>query len=479
MAGFDLIIKGGELVIPYQGVVRADIGVKGEKIAAIAQDLPADQGTRIVDATGKKVFPGAIDSHAHVGIYRPLSEDAASESASAASGGVTTICSYFRTGSNYLNKTGAFKDIFPELLDKSAGSFRIDYAYHIACMSSAQIDEIEWLVKECGVSTFKYYMFYKSLDLSGAKPSGDYLMLNEDLLDLGFLYRFMKEVARVNQAFDDDPIKLSIHCEQPEIITTTAAWARANPTGNAMKDYSNSRPPWQEALAIKEAAFLAAQTGCPTNLLHLSSAEAVDAGVGAVVEYPEVDFLLEATLHHLSMSNDDDYGILGKVNPPIRDQYHVDYLWGAVLEGLIDTVVSDHACHPKQMRQGDLWSIMPGFGGTGLMFPVLVTEGHHKRGLELTRIAELSAYNPAVRHNLYPQKGTIAVGSDADLVVVDLDEEKTVTVELLHSAQDYTPFEGLKMKGWPERTIVRGQTVFENGQVVGQPGYGRYIRRPV
>jgi len=138
-----------------------------------------------VDATGKKVFHGAIDSHVHVGIYRPLSEDAASESASAASGGVTTICSYFRTGSNYLDKTGAFKEIFAELPDKSAGSYRIDYAYHVACMSSAQLGEIEWLVKE--------------------------------------------EVARVNQDFDGDPIKLSIHCEQPEIITTTAAWARAHP----------------------------------------------------------------------------------------------------------------------------------------------------------------------------------------------------------------------------------------------------------
>ncbi len=479
MADFDLIIKGGELVIPNQGVVRADIGVEGEKIAAVAQDIPAAEGVRVIDAAGKKVFPGAIDSHAHVGIYRPLSEDATSESASAASGGVTTICSYFRTGKNYLNKTGALKDIFPELLEKSAGAFRIDYAYHIACMSSAQIDEIEWLVKEGGVSTFKYYMFYKSLDLSGAKPSGEYLMLSQDVLDLGFLYRFMSEVARVNEAFEGKPIRVAIHCENPEIIAATAAWARANPTGNAMKDYSNSRPPWQEALAIKEVAFLAARTGCPTNLLHLSSAEAVDAGLEAVAEYPEVDFLLEVTLHHLSMSNDDDYGILGKVNPPIRDRAQVDYLWEAVLEGVIDTVVSDHACHPKAMRQGDLWSIMPGFGGTGLMFPVLITEGYHKRGLGLTRIAELSAYNPAVLYNLYPKKGTIAVGSDADLVIVDLDAEKTVTAELLHSAQDYTPFEGLELKGWPEQTIVRGRSVFENGRVVAPPGYGQYIRRPV
>lgn len=480
MAVYDMVVKNGDLVIPKQGVFRADIGIKDGKIAAISREIPDSDGEQIVDATGQAVFPGAIDSHSHIGIYRPLSEDAASESASAASGGVTTICSYFRTGKNYLNKTGAFKEIFPELLEKSADSFRIDYAYHIACMSSEQIDEIEWLVKEGGVSTFKYYMFYKSLDLSGAKPSGDYLMLNQDVLDFGFLYRFMSEVARMNEAFaDQNPIKLSIHCENPEIITTMTAWAKQNPTGNTMKDYSNGRPPWQEALAIKEVAFLANQTGCPVNLLHLSSADAVDAGLEVVAEYPGVDFLLEATLHHLSMSNDNDYGTLGKVNPPVRDQSNVDYLWEAVLGGVIDTVVSDHACHPKDLRQGDLWDIMPGFGGTGLMFPVLVTEGYHKRGLDLTRIAELSAYNPAVLHNLYPKKGTIAVGSDADLTIVDMNAEQTVTTESLHSAQDYTPFEGLKLKGWPQRTIVRGQTVFENGQVVGRPGYGQYIRRPV
>jgi dihydroorotase-like cyclic amidohydrolase len=480
MAQFDMVVKGGDLIIPLQGRIQADLGIKDGRIAAIAQEIDGSEGAQIVDASGKVVFPGAIDSHSHIGIYRPLSEDAASETASAASGGVTTICSYFRTGNNYLNKTGAFKDIFPELLQKSADSFRIDYAYHIACMSSAQIDEIEWLVKECGVSTFKYYMFYKSLDLSGAKPSGDYLMLGKDVLDFGFLYRFMSEIARINQEFENDnPIRLSIHCENPEIIATMSAWSKMNPTGNLMKDYSNGRPSWQEALAIKEVALLADQTGCPVNLLHLSSADAVNAGLQVMQEYMGTDFLLEVTLHHLAMSNENDYGALGKVNPPVRGRDDVEYLWQAVLDGLIETVVSDHACHPKDMRQGDLWDIMPGFGGTGLMFPVMITEGYHKRGMDLTSIAEMTAYNPAVRHNLHPKKGSIAIGCDADLVILDLDEEKTVTTEILQSAQDYTPFEGLKLKGWPAKTIVRGKIVFEDGKVIGEPGYGQYIKRPI
>ena len=479
MATYDVAVKNGKLVIPGAGVVRADLGIKDEKIAVISEEIPNDAAERVLDASGKHVFPGAVDTHAHIGIYRPLEEDAASESAACAAGGVTTIASYFRTGKNYLNKTGAFKDIFPELMSRSESSYRVDFAYHIACMSTEQISEVEWLAKEGGVSTFKYYMFYKSLDLSGSEPASGYLMLSRDTLDFGFLYRYMKEIARVSQSMEGSPLSLSIHCENPEVIVATVEEAKQNPTGNTMKDYSNGRPPWQEALAINEVAFLADRTNCPVNLLHLSSRDAVEAAVAATVTYPTTPFLLEATLHHLAMSNDNDYGILGKVNPPVRDQSHVDFLWKSVLAGAIQTVVSDHACHPKALRTGDLWTVMPGFGGTSLMFPVLINEGYHRRGLPLSRVAELSSYNPAVKHRLFPKKGTIAVGADADLVIMDIDAEKEVTTEALHSAQDYTPFEGMKLKGWPETTLVRGRVVFEDGQVVGDPGWGRYQSRPV
>ncbi len=479
MVAYDLVVKNGSLVIPGGGVVRADLGVKNEKIALISEEIAAETAAKVLDASGKHVFPGAVDTHAHIGIYRPLEEDAASESAACAAGGVTTIASYFRTGKNYLNKTGAFKEIFPELMSRSEASYRVDFAYHIACMSTEQISEVEWLAKEGGVSTFKYYMFYKSLDLSGAEPASGYLMLSRDTLDFGFLYRFMKEVARVNQTMAGAPLSMSIHCENPEVIVATVEEAKQNPTGNTMKDYSNGRPPWQEALAIKEVAFLADRTNCPANLLHLSSREAVEAAVDVSVEYPRTPFLLEATLHHLAMSNDNDYGRLGKVNPPVRDQANVDFLWQSVLSGVIDTVVSDHACHPSELRKGDLWTVMPGFGGTSLMFPVLINEGYHRRGLPLSRVAELSSYNPSVRHRLFPKKGTLAVGADADLVVVDIDAEKEVTTAALHSAQDYTPFEGMKLKGWPETTVVRGRVVFEGGKVVGEPGWGRYQSRPV
>ena len=132
-----------------------------------------------------------------------------------------------------------------------------------------------------------------------------------------------------------------------------------------------------------------------------------------------------------------------------------------------------------KFKKGDLWHAMPGFGGFSLMFPVLVTEGYWKRGVSLERIAELSALNPAVYHGLYPRKGTIMVGSDADLAIVDINKEQKVTQEVLRSAQDFSPFEGLELKGWAECTILRGKVIFENGNVIGEPGYGTYLKRPV
>jgi dihydroorotase-like cyclic amidohydrolase len=479
MEHLDTVVKGGHIVVPRFGVVQADIGLSGEKIAAIATDIPASAAARVVDATGCMVFPGAVDSHLHVGIYRPLGEDATSESTAAASAGITTLVSYFRTGSNYLNKSGTFREIFPELLDISRDTYLTDYGYHLAIMSSEQLAEVDWLVREAGVSTFKYYMFYKMLDLSGSARSDAYLMLKESL-DLGFLYRFMTEVARANEKYREfGGASLSIHCENPEIIRITTEDVKKNPSGNAMKDYSDARPGWEEELAIREVGVIAKRTGCPVNLLHLSSIEAVDAGRKVAAENREIGVLLEATLHHLSMTHEKDYGMLGKVNPPVRASRDVEYLWNAVLNGDIRTVVSDHSSNPSSLRKGDLWTIMPGFGGLSLMFPVMITEGYFKRGLPLSRIAELVALEPAIAHNLFPKKGSIMVGGDADLCLLDLNEERTVTTEGLMSSQDYTPCEGVKLKGWAVTTILRGQVIYDHGRVTGKPGYGKYIKRPV
>ncbi|MDI6763828.1 MAG: amidohydrolase family protein [Thermodesulfobacteriota bacterium] len=479
MSRFDLVVKNGNVVIPKLGVIRADIGIVQEKIAAISREIDEKEAIKMIDASEKYVFPGAVDSHFHIGIFRPMDEDAISESASAAWGGVTTIGSYFRTGKNYLNKSGPYKEIFPEVLENSRESFYTDYVYHISIMTPEQVNEIEMLVKKFGVSTFKYFMFYKMLDLTGAPGSGQYLMINTSY-DLGFLYGYMREVARVNKIFKNyGRISLSIHCENPEIIHPATEYMKSHMSGNPLKDYSDARPTFAEKLAIKEAETIAAQTNCPVNILHLSSIDAIESGDEAAQRNPELSILLEATLHHLGLSNDIPYGRLGKVNPPIREKEHVEALWKAVINDDIKTVVSDHACSTKKIKEGDIWTSLAGFGGTELIFPLLLTEGYQKRGLPLHRIAEITSYNSAIYHALYPKKGTIALGSDADLAIIDLNKEKKVSVETLHSAQDFTPFEGIQYKGWPICTILRGKVIFEKDQIVGRPGDGQFIKRPV
>lgn len=480
MSAYDLLIKGGQVAIPYVGTQKLDIGIRGEKIAAIGTDLAESDSKKVLDATGRCVFPGAIDSHFHIGIYRPFADDATSESTSAASGGVTTILSYFRTGRDYLNKIGPFKEILPELVEISEKSFLTDFGYHIACMTDEHIDEIEWLVAEGGVSTLKYYMFYKLLTLAGATPEAKNYLMIDNAVDFGYFYRFMKEVARVNQIYQKyGTISMSVHCENPEVIQATMAEVKANPSGIPMQDYSNARPPWQEELAINEVAIIAKYTDCPVNLLHLSSQKAVEAGLDVARRYPEIPFLLEGTLHHLGLSNEMPLEQMAKVNPPIRSSADVDFLWQSLIEDKIKTVVSDHACPPLERKEGDLWTCMPGFGGTSLMFPVLVTDGYHKRGLPLHRIAEVSSANPARFHNLYPKKGAIMVGSDADLAIVDIDTEKEVTLENLFTAQEFSPELGMKFKGWTDTTILRGEVIFDKGTVVAKPGNGKYVKRPV
>lgn len=471
---FDSLVKGGVVVLPGHGPVRADLGCRDGRVAAIADDLSTASADEVVDAHGLHVFPGAVDSHFHVGIYRSHAEDARSESLSAVSGGVTTLISYFRTGQHYLNKTGSYRDIFPEVLDLSKGNFHSDYGYHIAPMTTAQLDEIPWLVEQ-GVSSFKYYMFYKALTLSADSTKGkDYTMADE--YDLGHLYEIMVRVAEAAKK-TGRRISLSLHCENPEIIR--AFIQRVKKAGlTGLEAYSEARPPLSERLSIQEAGVLADETSCAVNFLHLSSRKAIEAGIDVRTRHPEMDITLETTLHHLALTWATAGDLRSKVNPPIRTQDDQDALWRALVKGQIDTVVSDHACCMEENKKGDTWSALPGFGGTSLLYPVLLSEGVHKRGLPLERVVDLISTTPARRFGLYPKKGAIAIGSDADFALIDLEKEQAVTVENAHSAQDHTPFAGKRLRGWPVATILRGRLAFKDRAPVGERR-GAYVARPV
>jgi dihydroorotase-like cyclic amidohydrolase len=473
MAQYELAVVNGVVALSG-GTARASIGVRDGRIATIGDHDDVADADEVVDAEGRLVLPGAVDPHFHLGIYRNISEDTASETLSSLVGGVTSVISYFRTGHHYLDRSGPYEEIFPEVLEATAGRSRVDFGYHLAPMLHSQIGEIPTLVDRHGVTSFKYYMFYKGLDLAGASlDAGAYTMAEH--YDLGHLYEIMEAVASCEGGAAR--VSVSIHCEQPELIRIFMERVQTDGVLRGLAAYSAARPPLTEHLAIAEVGVLAEATMSPINLLHLSSAEALDAAVELRRGLPSLDVRLETTLHHLALTHETYDDQRGKVNPPIRSEADRERLWRGILSGELDWVCSDHACCSESNKEGDLWKALPGFGGTALLYPFMLTEGL-RRGLPVERIVELCATNAAVAYGLHPRKGSIRVGADADLAVVDMDSARTVTPDILLSAQEYTPFEGMELVGWPLRTILRGQTVYRDGEPVGDP-VGQFLSRPL
>ncbi|MEU7282228.1 dihydroorotase family protein [Streptomyces sp. NPDC045431] len=482
MARYDLLITNGTLIQPYVGEVRADLAVKDGRVAALGHDLPTADADEVLDATGRVVLPGAVDAHYHLGIYRDLALDAYEETRSSLVGGATTVLSYFRTGEHYLNRTGSYEDIFPEVLRAVAGRAFTDYGFHLAPMTTGQIGEIPRLIAEHGVTSFKYYMFYKGFNLASSSRDAQAFRMADDgqEYDLGHLFELMEGVAAA--AAPGRPggrVSLSLHCEQSELMRLFIDRVRKNGDPQTLAAYHEGRPPLTERVAIGEAVTLAHAARCPVNLLHLSGADALDAARTARRAHPGLDIRTEVTLHHLCLDHASldaaGAGLGAKVNPPLRTRHDNDALWAGVLGGDVDWIASDHACCMEEHKGDDLWPALPGFGGTALLYPVLLSEGHHRRGLPLHRVAELVSANPARAYGL-TRKGSLLVGADADIVVADLDRRRTVSAELLLSGQDHCPFEGVELRGWPVTTIVGGRVAYRDGVVVGEPS-GRYVRR--
>ena len=179
MARFDTVVTGGDLVIPHVGTIRADLGIRDGRIAAIEDAIPSTEGDQVIDARGRVVAPGAVDAHFHIGIYRPIEEDAESETRSSLVGGVTSVISYFRTGSHYLNRSGSYREILPQVIERTSGHSYTDFSYHIGIMEESQLDEIPWLVEQ-GIGSFKFFMFYKGLNLEGSSTDGRALTMAEN-----------------------------------------------------------------------------------------------------------------------------------------------------------------------------------------------------------------------------------------------------------------------------------------------------------
>ncbi len=484
---FDLLVRNVRVVRPKKTAVdRLDIGIRDGRFVRLAPELDPADANEVVDGGGLLGFPGVVDSHMHVGIYSPLEDDAVTESRAAAAGGVTTSLNYMRTGQYYLNKGGPYREIFPEVLARSEGRFHVDYGYHLAPISVGHIDEMESLLVDHGVSSFKIFMFYGGYGLHGRSSSQQqFLMIGEneryDYAHFEFIMRKAAAIARAHPEASDH-VSVSLHCEVADILNAYTQIVEREGRLTGLRAYSAARPPHSEGLAITIASYLAHETECANiNLLHLSSRKAVEAAIAMQTAFPHVNFRREVTVGHLLLDVDAPTRTMAKVNPPIRPREDVEYLWQALLDRKIDWVVSDHACcsaeHKWNATQPDnIWLAKSGFGGTEYLLSGVMTGGS-RRGMSYNHMAELLAWNPSRRFGLY-HKGDIAPEFDADLVLVDPHESFVVRGADSPSAQGYTPMEGQELTGRVKKTFLRGQLVYDGSNIVGPPN-GKYQKRGV
>jgi allantoinase len=484
---FDLLIKNVRVVRPKgNAVFDSDIAIKNGQFAKVAPGIDTKRAKTVHDGRGLLAFPGVVDAHMHSGIYSPLAEDAVTESKAAAMGGVTSSLNYFRTGQYYLNKGGAYRKFYPEVLKISKGRFHVDYGFHLAPMDRTHIEEIPMLIDKHGVSSFKIFMFYGSHGLHGASNTQkDFLMIGEDdRYDLAHFEFIMRGIQAAREQMPERArqISLSLHCETAEIMTAYTKIVEKNKSLKGLAAYSASRPQHSEGLAVFMAAYLANETALPNiNLLHLSSRKAVQAAMMMSEVFPHIDFKREVTIGHLMLDITSKAAELAKVNPPIRPREDVEFLWDALLQGELDWVVSDHACCRQEMKIprhyfGNIWMAKSGFGGTEYLLPALVSEGS-RRGMDFNHMARVTSWNPAQRYGLN-RKGDIEVGLDADLALVDPARTWTIRAKQSPSTQGYTPFEGLELSARVEQTFLRGQLIYDHDKgVIGKP-IGQYLHRP-
>jgi dihydropyrimidinase len=453
----DLLIRNALLVNADQTPYPASVAVSGERVVAILPpDTDAD-ATTIIEANGKALFPGLVDPHTHYRYnrgYQTGDTDYDTETRSALVGGITTAIRMHRELSPYAENLPAEV----ALLTPQA---RIDMAFHLAIQTEQQLETFEQAGSEYGIPSFKLYLAYKGEagKLQGLQGADD-----------GFLYDAMRRIGRAGGV-------ALVHCENSEIADRIANQLKADGRGD-LAAWTAARPGWAEAEAIHRAGVIAQNADCPLYVVHVSSKE----GIAEIERLRErgIAVYAEVCAHHLSMTvagAEERLGALAKVNPPLRSQADLDALWDAVLRGVVNTVGTDHVPHTQQKAVGrSFWDVMPGFSGSATMLSVLLTEGHHQRGLPLERVAALASRNAARIFRL-PGKGAIAVGALADLTLVDVDAERVVDPAALQSVADFGLYQGQPLKGWATDVILRGRIALADGVVKAEPGWGQYVRR--
>jgi dihydroorotase (multifunctional complex type) len=455
----DTLIKNAKIVSP-EGVRDGHIVVAYGKIAGIFSGTSFPEAGVVIDAEGKHVIPGVVDPHVHYGVYHSCEEEV-HDLQCAAYGGTTTACSYVGLGATA--EKGSYEGSFENWKNIWETNSVIDTIFHGGMCSEKNIEDVVTNAERYGITSYKFLMTCKGEEAK---------IIGGDTCDDGFLYAGFESIARLG-----DKGLAMCHAENIDVIGRILPAIRKTGAQD-LEAWAQARPGWTETLDVARAISLAKVTGCRLYLVHIHYPDSLDVIARAQAEGVQV--VAETCPQYLVLNAASNIpGPLGKINPPLRDELGNMALWEAVNDCTISFVGSDHCSTTRDMAT-DLWAAPPGSPGAETLLPIILSEGVNKGRITLERLVEVLCANNAKVFDIYPQKGAIEVGSDADLVILDLDRKVELTAAKQHyKVSDYTPYEGFEVTGWPVLTMVRGKAVVRNGEMVANPGWGQYIPRSV
>jgi dihydropyrimidinase len=455
---FDTLIRGGTIVTATDTYV-SDVGIVGGNISVIGLNLPAENAGKVIDAHGMLVMPGGIDVHTHLDMPfggTTSADDFESGTVAAAYGGTTTLIDF---AIQYNGQT--LRHAFDTWMKKADGKAVIDYSFHciITDIAGAQLDEMKAFVRE-GVPTFKLFMAYPGVFM----------------LDDASIFKAMGVAA-------DCGGMICMHAENGGAIDVIVQRALAEGK-RSPKYHALTRPVTAEAEATSRAIALAEMAGTPVYIVHLSCNEALEKVREARDRGLRVYAETCPQYLYLSLENMDGPGFDGAkyvFTPPLREKWHQEKLWQGLAKDDLQVVSTDHCpfCMKEQKELGkdDFTKIPNGGPGIEHRMSLVYSGGVHGGKFSPNRFVQLVSTAPAKLFGLYPRKGTVAVGSDADLIVFDANEEQTISVKTHHMRVDYSMFEGTRVKGVTKTVLSRGRVIVENGKFVGKVGAGEFLKR--
>lgn len=460
---YDTVITDSHIILP-QGMIDKNILINEGKIVGFTNDIPACDNK--INGNGLISVPGPIDTHVHYGVYSPINEAAKTESHAAAIGGITTMMRMLRLENPFSNSLQA-------QLDASSQSHYIDYAIHASVFNTQQINEMNICVEK-GITSFKIYMnlggevghVYMDIPPNSSKLVESQVNVTNDIVE-----QTVKTAASLG-------CPILVHAEDYESCGCGIKTAKEK-NQDGLSAWSNSRSPEFEAKAIKTVSKYGRDYDCVIYFAHIGSER-------ALVQIEEekklgTKIFVETCPHYLSLSYDKQEGYLAKVMPPIRTENDNKAVWNALSENRIDTIGTDHVANQLDLKLAgdDVWGALAGFPGIGTVIPILLNDGVNQNRITLEQFVQFTSQNAAKIFGMYPQKGTLEKNSDADITMIDLKKEKKVTSDLFGGFSDYIVYEGRNLKGWPVKTLVRGEIVADDFEIIGKLGHGKLVERKI